>query len=69
MNNFIAISSFDETIKECEKAMDKKFIRFTGRNKFINNFIKGKRLEMKRIRENFISKVILISFILVCNEN
>jgi len=68
LKDFIAMSSDDEIIKECEKAMDKKLIRFTGRKKFINSFMKSKTMEIKKIRENFKTKVILILFILVCNE-
>jgi len=68
LKDFIGISSDDEIIKECEKAMDKKFIRFNGRKKFINSFIKSKTLEIKLIRDNFKTKVILILFLLVYNE-
>ena len=68
LKDFIAISSDDEIIKECEKAMDKKFIRFNERKKFINSFMKSKTLEIKIIRDNFKTKVILILFLLIYNE-
>jgi hypothetical protein len=53
LKDFIAVKSDDEIIKKCEKAMDKKFIRFNGRKRFVNSFIKSKTLEIKNIRDNF----------------